>query len=71
MTMSRPVILGIVEYASGKPVTDFIPSQRQCRFTVNLLLIHCAADNRTDGFLNVKVMADISVHLDHSQDEGL
>ncbi|KAK0458868.1 uncharacterized protein EV420DRAFT_1763934 [Desarmillaria tabescens] len=66
----EPVYLGIVEYASGKPVIDIIPSQRQRRLTINLLLIHCAADDKADGFLNVEV-TDIPVHLDHLQDEGL
>ncbi|KAK0458879.1 uncharacterized protein EV420DRAFT_1479544 [Desarmillaria tabescens] len=55
MTTSKPVSLAIVEYASGKPVIGFTPLRRQRRFTVNLLLLHCSADDKTDGFLNVEV----------------
>ncbi|KAK0449858.1 Sec63 Brl domain-containing protein [Desarmillaria tabescens] len=68
--MSKPAYLAIVEYAPTKPVIVFVPSRKQCRLTVDDLLIHCAADDKPDRFLNVEV-ADIQVHLDHLRDEGL
>ncbi|KAG7448800.1 Sec63-domain-containing protein [Guyanagaster necrorhizus] len=70
IAMSKPAYLAIVEYAPTKPVIVFVPSRKQCRLTVDDLLIHCAADDKPDRFLNVEV-ADIQVHLDHLRDEGL
>ncbi|KAK0494609.1 putative RNA helicase [Armillaria luteobubalina] len=70
IAMSKPAYLAIVEYAPTKPAIIFVPSRKQCRLTVDDLLIHCAADDKPDRFLNVEV-ADIQVHLDHLRDEGL
>ncbi|KAK0203464.1 putative RNA helicase [Desarmillaria ectypa] len=70
IAMSKPAYLAIVEYAPTKPVIVFVPSRKQCRLTVDDLLIHCAADDKPDRFLNVEV-ADIQIHLDHLRDEGL
>ncbi|KAK0436334.1 P-loop containing nucleoside triphosphate hydrolase protein [Desarmillaria tabescens] len=70
IAMSKPAYLAIVEYAPTKLVIVFVPSQKQCRLTVDDLLIHCAADDKPDRFLNIEV-ADIQVHLDHLRDEGL
>lgn len=70
IAMSKPAYLAITEYSSSKPVIIFVPSRKQCRLTVDDLLVHCAADDQPDRFLNVEV-SDLQVHLDHLSDEGL
>ncbi|KAE9386751.1 Sec63-domain-containing protein [Gymnopus androsaceus JB14] len=70
IAMSKPAYLAITEYSPNKPVIIFVPSRKQCRLSVDDLLIHCAADDQPDRFLNVEV-SDLQVHLDHLSDEGL
>lgn len=70
IAMSKPAYLAITEYAPNKPVIVFVPSRKQCRLTVDDLLVHCAADDQPDRFLNVE-LNDLQVHLDHLSDEGL
>ncbi|TFK72419.1 hypothetical protein BDN72DRAFT_721274, partial [Pluteus cervinus] len=48
IAMSKPSYLAIVEYSPTKPVLIFVPSRRQCRLTVDDLLMHCTADNKPD-----------------------
>lgn len=68
--MSKPAYLAIVEYSPTKPVIIFVPSRRQCRMTVDDMLIHCAADEKNDRFLNIDE-AQLQPHLDHITDKGL
>ena len=70
IAMSKPAYLAIVEYAPTKPVIVFVSSRRQCRMTVDDLLLHCTADNDPDRFLNIDE-ADLQPHLDHISDKGL
>lgn len=70
IAMSKPAYLAIVEYAPTKPVLVFVSSRRQCRLTVDDLLLHCTADDDPDRFLNVDE-TDLQPHLDHIRDEGL
>ncbi|KAF8555606.1 Sec63-domain-containing protein [Imleria badia] len=70
IAMSKPAYLAIVEYAPTKPVIVFVSSRRQCRLTVDDLLLHCTADNDPDQFLNIEE-ADLQPHLDHISDQGL
>ncbi|KAG2737332.1 hypothetical protein P692DRAFT_20762058, partial [Suillus brevipes Sb2] len=60
----------IVEHSPAKPVIVFVQSRRQCRLTVDDLLIHCGADSIPDRFLNIEE-ADLQPHLDHINDKGL
>lgn len=68
--MSKPAYLAIVEHAPTKPVVIFVPSRRQCRLTVDDLLVHCGADDNPNRFLNIEE-ADLQPHLDHINDKGL
>ncbi|KAG7088489.1 hypothetical protein E1B28_012477 [Marasmius oreades] len=70
IAMSKPAYLAITEYSPTKPVIIFVPSRKQCRFTVDDLLVHCAADENPERFLNVG-LSDLEVHLNHLRDEGL
>ncbi|KAG2058635.1 DNA polymerase theta/eta [Suillus hirtellus] len=70
IAMSKPAHLSIVEHSPTKPVIIFVPSRRQCRLTVDGLLIHCGADSDPDRFLNIEE-ADLQPHLDHISDKGL
>jgi pre-mRNA-splicing helicase BRR2 len=70
IAMSKPAYLAIVEHSPAKPVIVFVPSRRQCRLTVDDLLIHCGADSNPDRFLNIEE-ADLQPHLDHINDKGL
>ncbi|KAG6370880.1 putative RNA helicase [Boletus reticuloceps] len=70
IAMSKPAYLAIVEYAPTKPVIVFVSSRRQCRLTVDDLLLHCTADNNADRFLNVDE-ADLQPHLDRISDKSL
>ncbi|KAF8415525.1 hypothetical protein L210DRAFT_3397860 [Boletus edulis BED1] len=70
IAMSKPAYLAIVEYAPTKPVIVFVSSRRQCCLTVDDLLLHCAADNNADRFLNVDE-ADLQPHLDRISDKSL
>ena len=70
IAMSKPAYLAIVEYAPTKPVIVFVSSRRQCRQTVDDLLLHCTADNNPDRFLNIGE-ADLQPHLDHISDKSL
>ncbi|KAG1789995.1 putative RNA helicase [Suillus plorans] len=70
IAMSKPAYLSIVEHSPTKPVVIFVPSRRQCRLTVDDLLIHCGADSDPDRFLNIEE-ADLQPHLDHISDKSL
>ncbi|KAG6330761.1 hypothetical protein ID866_8327, partial [Astraeus odoratus] len=70
IAMSKPAYLAIVEYASTKPIIIFVSSRKQCRLTVDDLLMHCAADENPDRLLNIEV-EDLQPHLDHISDKGL
>lgn len=70
IAMSKPAYLAVVEYAPTKPVVVFVSSRRQCRLTVDDLLLHCTADDDPDRFLNIDG-ADLQPHLDHISDNGL
>jgi pre-mRNA-splicing helicase BRR2 len=70
IAMSKPAYLAMVEYASTKPTIIFVPSRKQCRLTVDDLLVHCAADARPDRFLNIE-LDDLQDHLNHLKDDGL
>lgn len=70
IAMSKPAYLAMVEYAPTKPVIIFVPSRKQCRLTVDDLLVHCAADSDPKRFLNIEE-ADLQPHLDHVNDKGL
>lgn len=70
IAMSKPAYLSIVEYAPAKPVIVFVSSRRQCRLTVDDLLLHCTADNDPDRFLNI-AEAELQRHLDYINDKGL
>ncbi|KAF9237747.1 putative RNA helicase [Melanogaster broomeanus] len=70
IAMSKPAYLAIVEYAPTKPAIVFVSSRRQCRMTVDDLLIHCSADDNPDRFLNVEE-ADLQPHLERLNDQGL
>lgn len=70
LAMSKPAYIAISEYASTKPVIIFVPSRKQCRLTVDDLLVHMAAEEKGDRFLHVDV-GDLEVHLEHLSDEGL
>ncbi|KAF7323081.1 hypothetical protein HMN09_00088200 [Mycena chlorophos] len=71
IAMSKPAYLAIVEYSPAKPVIVFVPSRRQCRLTVDDLLLHCAADDKPDRFLNVDDISVITPHLDNISDKDL
>lgn len=52
-------------------VIVFVPSRKQCRLTVDNLLLHAAAaEEQADRFLHVEA-EDLEVHLAHLTDEGL
>ncbi|KAG9310011.1 putative RNA helicase [Chiua virens] len=70
IAMSKPAYLAIVEYAPTKPVIMFVSSRRQCRMTVDDILLHCTADENPDRFLNIDEK-DLQPHLDHISDKGL
>ncbi|KAL0064659.1 Pre-mRNA-splicing helicase BRR2 [Marasmius tenuissimus] len=70
IAMSKPAYLAICEYSPTKPAIIFVPSRKQCRMTVDDLLVHCAADENPDRFLNIE-LSDLEVHLNHLRDEGL
>ncbi|OAX40546.1 Sec63-domain-containing protein [Rhizopogon vinicolor AM-OR11-026] len=70
IAMSKPAYLAIVEHSPTKPVVIFVPSRRQCRLTVDDLLVHCGADDNPNRFLNIEE-ADLQPHLDHINDKGL
>ncbi|KAH0834659.1 putative RNA helicase [Lanmaoa asiatica] len=70
IAMSKPAYLAIVEHSPTRPVIVFVSSRRQCRMTVDDLLLHCTADNDPDRFLNIDE-ADLQPHLDHVSDKGL
>jgi pre-mRNA-splicing helicase BRR2 len=70
IAMSKPAYLAIIEYSPTKPVIVFVPSRRQCRLTVDDLLIHCGADDKPDRFLNIE-LEDLQPHLDHIRDPSL
>ena len=70
IAMSKPAYLAIAEYSPALPVIIFVPGRQQCRLTVEDLLIHCAADDDEDRFLNAE-LSDIQPHLDHISDKGL
>ncbi|KAJ7905636.1 putative RNA helicase [Mycena olivaceomarginata] len=71
IAMSKPAYLAIVEYSPTKPVIVFVPSRRQCRMTVDDLLIHCAADDKPDRFLNVEDSSVLDPHFDNITDREL
>ncbi|KAF9443271.1 Sec63-domain-containing protein [Macrolepiota fuliginosa MF-IS2] len=70
ISMSKPAYLAILEYSPTKPILVFVPSRRQCRLTVDDLLLHCAADDDSDRFLNLEP-EELQKHLDHVNDKGL
>lgn len=70
ISMSKPAYLAIVEHAPTKPVIIFVPSRRQCRLTVDDILMHCAADDKADRFLNISEN-DLQPHLEHISDPNL
>ncbi|KAF9006973.1 Sec63 Brl domain-containing protein [Cyathus striatus] len=70
IAMSKPAYLAVVEYSPTKPVIIFVPSRRQCRLTVDDILTHCSADDKSDRFLNIE-LEDLQPHLDHIKDQGL
>ena len=53
IAMSKPAYLTIVEYAPTRPVIIFVSSWRQCRLTIDDLLLHCTSDNDPNRFLNI------------------
>ncbi|KAF8212106.1 Sec63-domain-containing protein [Mycena galopus ATCC 62051] len=71
IAMSKPAYLAIVEYSPTKPVIVFVPSRRQCRMTVDDLLIHCAADDKPDRFLNVEDSSVLDPHFENITDKEL
>ncbi|KAJ7271901.1 Sec63 Brl domain-containing protein [Mycena haematopus] len=71
IAMSKPAYLAIVEYSPTKPVIIFVPSRRQCRMTVDDLLIHCAADDKPDRFLNVEDSSVLDPHFENITDREL
>ncbi|KAJ7343359.1 putative RNA helicase [Mycena albidolilacea] len=71
IAMSKPAYLAIVEYSPTKPVIVFVPSRRQCRMTVDDLLIHCAADDKPDRFLNVEDSSVLDPHFENITDREL
>lgn len=70
IAMSKPAYLAIMEYSPTKPVIIFVPSRRQCRLSVDDILTHCSADDKSDRFLNIE-LEDLQPHLNHIHDEGL
>jgi pre-mRNA-splicing helicase BRR2 len=70
IAMAKPAYLAIKEYSPSKSVIIFVPSRRQCRLTVDDILIHCFADDNSSLFLNIEV-EDLQPHLDHITDKGL
>jgi pre-mRNA-splicing helicase BRR2 len=70
IAMSKPAYLAIGEYSRTRPVIIFVHGRQQCRLTAEDLLIHCAADDDEDLFLNAE-LSDIQPHLDHISDRGL
>ncbi|KAG2135517.1 P-loop containing nucleoside triphosphate hydrolase protein, partial [Suillus clintonianus] len=70
ISMSKPAYLAIVEHSPTKPVVIFVPSRRQCRLTVDDLLVHCGADSNPDRFLNIEE-ADLQPDLDYINEKGL
>ncbi|KAF7363545.1 U5 small nuclear ribonucleoprotein helicase [Mycena sanguinolenta] len=71
IAMSKPAYLAIVEYSPTKPVIVFVPSRRQCRMTVDDLLVHCAADDKPDRFLNVEDSSVLEPHFENITDKEL
>ncbi|KAJ6502434.1 putative RNA helicase [Mycena sanguinolenta] len=71
IAMSKPAYLAIVEYSPTKPVIVFVPSRRQCRMTVDDLLVHCAADDKPDRFLNVEDSSVLEPHFENITDREL
>ena len=76
IAMSKPAYLAILEYAQSKPVIVFVSSRRQCRLTVDDLLLHCTADNNPDQFLTVRKSDEetqraFGDNLDYVSDKGL
>ncbi|KAH0839471.1 P-loop containing nucleoside triphosphate hydrolase protein [Lanmaoa asiatica] len=67
---AKPAYLAIVEYAPMRPVIVFVSSRRQCRLTIDDLLLHCTAEDNPDRFLNIDNV-DLQPHLDHISDNGL
>ncbi|KAL4073668.1 putative RNA helicase [Scleroderma citrinum] len=70
IAMSKPAYLAIVEYAPTKPVIIFVSSRKQCRSTVDDLLVYCAADDHPDRFLNTEE-ADLEPYLDRISNNHL
>ncbi|KAF6753600.1 Sec63 Brl domain-containing protein [Ephemerocybe angulata] len=70
IAMSKPAYLAISEYSPTKPVIVFVPSRRQCTFTVDDLLTHASAEGKADRFLNIE-LEDLQPHLDHLRDKAL
>lgn len=70
IAMSKPAYLAILEYAPTKPTLIFVPSRKQCKLTVDDLLLHCSADDKEDRFLNIE-LEHLQPHLDHVTDRGL
>jgi pre-mRNA-splicing helicase BRR2 len=67
IAMSKPTYLAIVKYSLTKPVIIFVSSRRQCHLTVNDILMHCAANDNGDRFLNTEE-ADLQPHLNRISD---
>ena len=61
--MSKPAYLAIFEYAPTKPVIIFVSSRKQCRSTVDDLLVHYVADEQPDRFMHAEE-ADLQRYLD-------
>lgn len=70
IAMSKPAYLAVLEYAPTKPTLIFVPSRKQCKLTVDDLLLHCSADDNEDRFLNIE-LEHLQPHLDHITDKGL
>ncbi|KAJ3992635.1 putative RNA helicase [Lentinula boryana] len=74
LAMAKPAFGGILEYACGgggrKSVIVFVPSRKQCRLTVDDLLVH--AGNGGVEFLNPEMESvELEKHLGYVSDEGL
>lgn len=70
IAMSKPAYLAIVEFAPMKPVIIFVSSRKQCRSTVEDFLVHCAADENSDRFLNIE-KEDLEPYLGTLSDTAL
>ncbi|KXN85510.1 hypothetical protein AN958_11235 [Leucoagaricus sp. SymC.cos] len=70
IAMSKSAYLAILKHSPTKPVIIFVPSRRQCCLTVDDTLIHCAADDGPDRFLNLE-LEELEKHLEHVRDQGL